>query len=69
MCKVKVLQGKYFQELADHMMLYQMIELENGFAFACCMTPNSDLEIITVEDYEKMKMNINNETAKLAGSK
>ena len=32
-------------------------ELENGFALACCMTAKSDLEIITVEDYEKLQKN------------
>ena len=30
-------------------------ELENGFALACCMTPKSDLEMITIEDYEKQQ--------------
>ena len=30
-------------------------ELRAGFAFACCMTAKSDLEIITVEDYEKLQ--------------
>ena len=69
MCKVKVLQGKYSQELVQSHDALSNEELENRFALACCMLPNSDLEIITIEDYEKMKMNINDETAKLAGSK
>ena len=30
-------------------------ELANGFALACCMTAKSDIEIITLEDYEKLK--------------
>ena len=34
-------------------MLLSDEELENGFALACCMTPKSDLELITIEDYEK----------------
>ena len=28
-----------------------------AYALACCMTPKSDLEIITVEDYEKLQNN------------
>ena len=67
MCKVKVVSGEYDQEIVRSHDALSDEELANGFALACCMTAKSDIEIITIEDYEKM--NINNETAKLAGSK
>jgi ferredoxin len=52
-CKVKVLDGKYEQDLLRSHAALSDEELANGFALACCMTPNSDLSLITVEDYEK----------------
>ena len=42
-------------------------ELANGYALACCMTPKSDIEIITIEDYEKRQNE--SDAAKLAGTK
>jgi ferredoxin len=56
-CKVKVLQGKYSQELVRSHDALSNEELENRYALACCMLPNSDLEIMTIEDYEKMNDN------------
>ncbi len=53
MCKVKVLDGKYAQELIRSHDALSDDELEDGYALACCMTPKSDLDIITIEDYEK----------------
>ena len=53
MCKVKVISGEYDQELVRSQDALSDEELENGFALGCCMTANSDLELITVEDYEK----------------
>ncbi|WP_428912585.1 2Fe-2S iron-sulfur cluster binding domain-containing protein [Niallia sp. Krafla_26] len=53
MCKVKVLNGEYDQELVRSLDALSEEELENSFALACCMTPKSNLEIITIEDYEK----------------
>ena len=53
MCKIKVLDGEYNQELVRSIDALSEEELENGFALACCMTPKSNLEIITIEDYEK----------------
>lgn len=47
--------GKYAQELVRSHEALSNEELENGYALACCMTPRSDLEMITVEDYEKMQ--------------
>ena len=47
--------GEYAQELVRSHDALSDEELENGFALACCMTPKSDLEIITIEDYEKQK--------------
>ena len=67
MCKVKVLEGEYAQELVRSHEALSNEELENRLHWPVVCSPNSDLEIITIEDYEKM--NINNETAKLAGSK
>jgi|1185.fasta_scaffold351396_2 ferredoxin len=55
MCKVKVLDGEYAQELVRSHDALSNEELENGYALACCMMPKSDLEIITLEDYEKRK--------------
>ena len=55
MCKVKVLNGEYDQELIRSHDALSDAELANGYALACCMTPNSNLELITVEDYEKHK--------------
>jgi ferredoxin len=59
MCKVKVLNGEYSQELIRSHDALSNEELENGYALACYMVPNSDLEIITVEDYEKMQNEYN----------
>lgn len=53
MCKVKVLDGDYEQEIIRSHDALSDEELANGFALACCMTAKGDLEIITVEDYEK----------------
>ncbi|WP_394237188.1 2Fe-2S iron-sulfur cluster-binding protein [Niallia oryzisoli] len=53
MCKVKVLEGEYnHEETRSHEYLSDE-ELNNQFALACCMTPKSNLNIITIEDYEK----------------
>jgi ferredoxin len=49
---VKVVSGEYDQELVRSHDALSDEELANGFALACCMTPKSDLEIITLEDYE-----------------
>ena len=57
MCKVKVLNGEYDQELVRSHDALSDEELANGYALACYMTPKSDLEIITVEDYEKLQNN------------
>ena len=54
---MKVLDGQYAQELVRSHDALSNEELENGYALACCMTPKSDLEIITIKDYEKQKMN------------
>jgi uncharacterized protein GlcG (DUF336 family) len=53
MCKVKVLNGEYEQELVRSKEALSDEELENGFALGCCMTLKSDLDLITIEDYEK----------------
>ncbi|KAA9021055.1 2Fe-2S iron-sulfur cluster-binding protein [Niallia endozanthoxylica] len=55
MCKVKVLNGEYDQDLVRSHEALSDEELENGYALACCMTAKSDLEIIAVEDYEKLQ--------------
>ena len=52
MCKVKVLDGNYEQNLVRSHQALSDEELENNFALGCCMTPKSDLELITIEDYE-----------------
>jgi ferredoxin len=52
MCKVKVLNGDYEQELVRSHEALSNEELENNFALGCCMTPKSDLDLITIEDYE-----------------
>jgi ferredoxin len=67
MCKVKVLDGQYAQELVRSHEALSDEELENGYALACCMTPKSDLDIITVEDYEKRQNEYN--AANLAETK
>ncbi|WP_338472581.1 2Fe-2S iron-sulfur cluster-binding protein [Niallia sp. XMNu-256] len=54
-CKVKVLSGEYNQELIRSHDALSDEELAEGYALACCMTPDSDLELMTVEDYEKRK--------------
>ncbi|WP_338448708.1 2Fe-2S iron-sulfur cluster-binding protein [Niallia oryzisoli] len=54
-CKVKVLGGEYEQEMIRSHDALSDEELAKGFALACCMTAKSDLEIITVEDYEKIQ--------------
>ncbi|MCQ6282499.1 2Fe-2S iron-sulfur cluster binding domain-containing protein [Bacillus sp. EB600] len=58
MCKMKVLDGEYVQELERNHDVLSDEELEKGYALACCMTPKSDLEIITVEDYQKQQNEI-----------
>ena len=55
MCKVKVLDGEYEHEIVRSHEYLPDEELNNRFALACCMTPKSNLEIITIEDYEKQK--------------
>ena len=55
MCKVKVLNGDYDQELVRSQDALSDEELANGYALACCMTAKSDLEIITVEDEKKQQ--------------
>ena len=57
MCKVKVVSGEYDQEIVRSHDALSDEELANGFALACCMTAKSDIEIITVEDYEKLQKN------------
>jgi ferredoxin len=59
MCKVKVLDGEFVQELERNHDVLSDQELENGYALACCMTPKSDLEMITVEDYQKQQNELN----------
>ena len=53
MCKVKVLDGEYTQELVRSHEALTDEELENNFALACCMALNSNISLITIEDYEK----------------
>ena len=55
MCKVKVIDGEYNHELTRSHEYLSDEELNNQFALACCMTPKSNLEIITIEDYEKLE--------------
>ena len=57
MCKVKVVSGEYDQEIVRSHDALSDEELANGFALACCMTAKSDIEIITIEDYEKLQKN------------
>lgn len=57
MCKVKVLDGDYDQEIIRSHDALSDEELANSYALACCMTAKSDLDIITVEDYEKLQKN------------
>ena len=64
MCKVKVLSGEYDQELVRSQDALSDEELANGFALACCMTPKSDLDLITMEDYEKQLEKTSLEEAK-----
>lgn len=64
MCKVKVLSGEYEQQLVRSHDALSDEELQNGFALACCMTPKSDLEIITFEDYQKQQQQVQLEDAK-----
>ena len=59
MCKVKVLNGEYDQEIIRSHDALSDEELESGYALACCMTSKGDLEIITVEDYEKLQSESN----------
>lgn len=61
MCKVKVLDGEYNQEIIRSHDALSDNELNNGYALACCMTPASDLEMITVEDYEKEQSSLSEE--------
>jgi ferredoxin len=60
MCKVKVLEGEYEQKLIRSHDALSDEELENRYALACCMSPKGDIEIIAVEDYEKL-LNKSNE--------
>ena len=61
------MSGEYDQELVRSHDALSDEELDNGFALACCMTPKSDLEMITVEDYEKQQNE--SDAAKVAGTK
>ena len=67
MCKVKVLDGQYAQELVRSHDALSNEELDNEYALACCMTPKSNLEIITIKDYEKQQNE--SDAAKVAGTK
>ena len=67
MCKVKVLDGQYAQELVRSHDALSNEELDNEYALACCMTPKSDLEIITIKDYEKQQNE--SDAAKVAETK
>ncbi|MBT2653741.1 2Fe-2S iron-sulfur cluster binding domain-containing protein [Bacillus sp. ISL-18] len=53
LCKVKVLSGEYKQELIRSHEALPDEDLENAFALACCMTLKSDVELVTMEDYQK----------------
>jgi len=55
MCKVKVLDGKFEQEMIRSHDALSDEELVKGFALACCMKAKGDIEIITIEDYEKVQ--------------
>ena len=68
MCKVKVLDGEYDQEIIRSHDALSDEELQNGFALACCMTAKSDLDLITVEDYEKIQ-NKESQLEKIGDSK
>ena len=54
MCKVKVYHGDYEQDIIRSYDALSDKELENGYALACCMKINSHVEMITIEDYEKL---------------
>jgi ferredoxin len=54
MCKVKVLSGEYDQEIIRSHDALSDEELADGFALACCMSAKSDLDMIAIEDYEKL---------------
>ena len=60
MCKVKVLNGEYDQELVRSQDALSDEELANNYALACCMTAKSDLDMITVEDEKKQQKNVSN---------
>ncbi|AGK53615.1 ferredoxin [Bacillus sp. 1NLA3E] len=64
MCKVKVLDGEYMQELVRSQEALSDKELENGFALACWMKAKSNLELITAEDYENLLKKTSLEKAK-----
>lgn len=53
MCKIKVLEGEFNQDLIRSHEALSDAELDYGYALACCMVPKSDLNIITIEDYSK----------------
>ncbi|KAA9028525.1 2Fe-2S iron-sulfur cluster-binding protein [Niallia endozanthoxylica] len=55
MCKVKVLDGEYEQDMIRSHDALSDEELAKGFALACCMKAKGDLDIITLEDYEKVQ--------------
>ncbi|WP_071394116.1 2Fe-2S iron-sulfur cluster-binding protein [Bacillus tuaregi] len=65
MCKVKVLDGDYEQEIIRSHDALSDEELASGYALACCMTAKGDLEIITVEDYQKLQ---EEKTEKVSGT-
>ena len=55
MCKVKVLNGDYNQELVRSQDALSDEELANSYALGLYMTAKSDLEMITVEDEKKQQ--------------
>ena len=59
--------GEYEQELVRSHDALSDEELDNGYALACCMTAKSNLEIITIKDYEKQQNE--SDAAKVAGTK
>jgi ferredoxin len=64
MCKMKVLEGEYEQELERSHEALSDEELANGFALACCMTVKSNLDIISAADYENQLKKASLEEAK-----
>ncbi|WP_071394150.1 2Fe-2S iron-sulfur cluster-binding protein [Bacillus tuaregi] len=55
LCKVKVMEGKFNQEMVRSHEALSDAELANGYALACCMVPESDLNMIMAEEYVKQE--------------